>query len=119
MFACHQARMELTLYSESHTVEAKDISSISSNVEQQSAALLVEHTYPDGGPKAWLTVFGAALMLFCCGQLTAFGVFETYYAQHQLKGMSPSTISWIGSLQLWILYFSVRLSDNLHSVLQC
>ena len=69
-----------------------------------------QHIFPDGGLKAWLTVFGAALMLFCCGQLTAFSVFETYYAQHQLEGVSPSTISWIGSLQLWILYFSVRAS---------
>ncbi|KAI0369439.1 MFS general substrate transporter [Pilatotrama ljubarskyi] len=62
--------------------------------------------YPDGGFKAWLTVFGAVLALFCCGQLTAFGVFETWYAENQLRDLPASTISWIGSLQLWILYFS-------------
>ncbi|TBU55782.1 MFS general substrate transporter [Dichomitus squalens] len=72
----------------------------------ESTTELTNCIFPDPGFKAWLTVFGAAVMLFCCGQLTAFGVFETYYAQHQLKGVSPSTISWIGSLQLWILYFS-------------
>ncbi|KAI0629936.1 MFS general substrate transporter [Trametes polyzona] len=62
--------------------------------------------YPDGGLKAWLTVFGAVLALFCCGQLTAFGAFQTWYAQNQLRELPASTISWIGSLQLWILYFS-------------
>ncbi|KAI0642839.1 MFS general substrate transporter [Trametes meyenii] len=62
--------------------------------------------YPDGGLKAWLTVFGAVLALFCCGQLTAFGVFETWYAQNQLNSLPASTIAWIGSLQLWVLYFS-------------
>ncbi len=66
-----------------------------------------EHTYPDGGLRAWLTVLGSAAFLFCCGQLTAFGVFETWYSEHQLQSVSPSTISWIGSIQLWVLYFSV------------
>ncbi|KAI9068738.1 MFS general substrate transporter [Trametes sanguinea] len=62
--------------------------------------------YPDGGLKAWLTVFGAVLALFCCGQLTAFGAFETWYAANQLRNLPASSISWIGSLQLWVLYFS-------------
>ncbi|OSC98189.1 MFS general substrate transporter [Trametes coccinea BRFM310] len=62
--------------------------------------------YPDGGLKAWLTVFGAVLALFCCGQLTAFGAFETWYAANQLHNLPASSISWIGSLQLWVLYAS-------------
>ena len=68
----------------------------------------VDLDYPDGGLKAWLTVFGAVLALFCCGQLTAFGAFETWYAQNQLRDLPVSAIAWIGSLQLWLLYFSVR-----------
>ncbi|CDO72285.1 hypothetical protein BN946_scf184970.g137 [Trametes cinnabarina] len=62
--------------------------------------------YPDGGSSAWLTVFGTVLALFCCGQLTAFGAFQTWYAANQLHDLPASTISWIGSLQLWLLYFS-------------
>ncbi|RPD56735.1 MFS general substrate transporter [Lentinus tigrinus ALCF2SS1-7] len=62
---------------------------------------------PDGGLDAWLTVFGAFLALFCTfGQLNAFGTFQTWYAGHQLRELPPSTISWIGSLQLWIFFFS-------------
>ncbi|KAI1789939.1 MFS general substrate transporter [Ganoderma leucocontextum] len=91
----------------SRMIEVKDTtSSASSVVDDQSTIHIVDHALTDKGLKAWLTVFGAALMLFCCGQITAFGVFETYYAQHQLSAVSPSTISWIGSLQLWVLYFS-------------
>ncbi|KAH9831436.1 MFS general substrate transporter [Rhodofomes roseus] len=61
----------------------------------------------EGGVEGWLTVLGAFLLLFCSfGQLNAFGTFQAYYADHQLKHMSPSAISWIGSLQLWIFFFS-------------
>ncbi|EIW52339.1 MFS general substrate transporter [Trametes versicolor FP-101664 SS1] len=62
---------------------------------------------PDGGLQAWLTVFGAFLALFCTfGQLNSFGTFQTWYAEHQLRDLPPSTIAWIGSLQLWIFFFS-------------
>lgn len=41
----------------------------------------------------------------CAGQLNAFGVFQTYYAEHQLADRSASDISWIGSIQLSAIYF--------------
>ncbi|KAM5541199.1 hypothetical protein V8D89_005128 [Ganoderma adspersum] len=86
-------------------IEVKNTTSSASSVVEDGSTIS-DNALTDKGLKAWLTVFGGALMLFCCGQITAFGVFETYYAQHQLRGVSPSTISWIGSLQLWVLYFS-------------
>ena len=62
----------------------------------------------DGGWNGWLTVGGAFAGLFCTfGQLNAFGTFQTWYAEHQLHNLPPSTIAWIGSLQLWIFFFSV------------
>ncbi|KAI0671247.1 MFS general substrate transporter [Trametes maxima] len=64
-------------------------------------------TFPDGGAAAWLTVLGAFLALFCSfGQLNSFGTFQTWYAEHQLSHLPPSTIAWIGSLQLWVFFFS-------------
>ena len=66
------------------------------------------HTFPDGGSKAWLTVFGATFALFSgFGQMNAFGTFQTYYQEHQLAHLPPFTISWIGSIQLWVFFFSV------------
>ncbi|KAF8148223.1 MFS general substrate transporter [Crassisporium funariophilum] len=65
------------------------------------------HQFPEGGRKARLTVLGAFFALFCTfGQMTAFGTFQAWYAAHQLRHMPPSTISWIGSLQLWVFFFS-------------
>ncbi|KAJ8496268.1 hypothetical protein ONZ51_g1203 [Trametes cubensis] len=66
-----------------------------------------DSSFPDGGAAAWLTVFGAFLALFCSfGLLNSFGSFQTWYAEHQLSHLPPSTIAWIGSLQLWVFFFS-------------
>ena len=63
----------------------------------------------DGGSAAWLTVFGAFLALFCSfGQMNAFGTFQSWYTTHQLRDLHPSTVAWIGSVQLWFFFFSVR-----------
>ncbi|KAJ6510502.1 major facilitator superfamily domain-containing protein [Mycena sanguinolenta] len=60
-----------------------------------------EAEFPDGGLRAWGTVFGAFVINFSCyGVITSFGVFEEYYSANQLKDQPLSTISWIGSLQL-------------------
>lgn len=73
-----------------------------------SSVMADNSIFPDGGARAWLTVFGAFLALFCTfGQLNSFGTFQAWYAEHQLHGLPPSTISWIGSLQLWVFFFSV------------
>ncbi|PAV14623.1 MFS general substrate transporter [Pyrrhoderma noxium] len=62
-------------------------------------------TFPDGGTRAWMTVAGCFLLSFTSyGQLNAFGVFQAYYAQNQLKDHSASAISWIGSIQLGLTY---------------
>ena len=59
---------------------------------------------PDGGVRAWLVVLGG----WCCylssyGWLSSIGVFQTYYEQHLLRSYSSSAISWILSLQVFIL----------------
>lgn len=65
------------------------------------------HIHLDGGLKAYLTTLGAfTALFFTFGQMNAFGTFQAWYSAHQLAGMSPSTISWIGSLQLWIFFVS-------------
>ncbi|KAG1771464.1 MFS general substrate transporter [Suillus occidentalis] len=40
------------------------------------------------------------------GQVTSFGTYQAWYAEHQLSAYSPSAISWIGGLQLWVMMFS-------------
>ena len=62
--------------------------------------------------RAWLAVLGGFLALFCSfGQLSAFGTFQSWYSTHQLSSSSLFSISWIGSLQLWMFFAMVcRLS---------
>jgi hypothetical protein len=76
-----------------------------------SSSLAVETTAlpcGDNRSRAWFTVLGAFICLFgTFGQMNAFGSFQSWYTHHQLQHLSPSTISWIGSLQLWVFFFSV------------
>ena len=61
--------------------------------------------------RRWLVVLGAFLTQFCTvGQLSSFGTYLSWYSHNQLSSYSPSTISWIGSLQLWVFFFSVSPS---------
>lgn len=67
----------------------------------------------DGGWRAWLTVLGSFLALMCTfGQLNSFGTFQSWYSDHQLSHLAPSTISWIGSAQLWVFFVSVSQSTT-------
>ncbi|PKS07137.1 hypothetical protein jhhlp_005737 [Lomentospora prolificans] len=62
--------------------------------------------FPDGGTKAWLVVLGGWCSLFCTfGLVNCIGVFQEYYVQDLLKGTNPSTISWILSIQVWMMTF--------------
>lgn len=63
------------------------------------------HVIPDGGLRAWCSVAGSFLFILCSfGWANAFGVFQTYYIEALLPNYSPSSISWIGSVQLFLLF---------------
>lgn len=91
--------------------KSTEISACESVNDELSETLCNAEADSDGGWHGWLSVFGAFLALYCTfGQLNAFGTFQTWYGDHQLRHLAPSTISWIGSLQLWVFFFSVRKS---------
>ncbi|KAJ7160288.1 MFS general substrate transporter [Mycena filopes] len=74
---------------------------------------------PDGGFTAWMTIAGAWLVLFATfGYLYSFGVYENFYALRYLTNHSPSSIAWIGSIQLMLPFalgiVSGKLFDNGH-----
>ncbi|GME47589.1 MFS monocarboxylate transporter [Neofusicoccum parvum] len=59
---------------------------------------------PNGGLRAWLQVLGSfMLFLNTWGLVNSFGVFQTYYATDMLSHESESNISWIGSVQAFLL----------------
>ncbi|MCJ1453667.1 hypothetical protein MMC28_004015 [Mycoblastus sanguinarius] len=59
---------------------------------------------PNGGLVAWIQVAGSFFLFFnSWGTVNAFGVFQTYYQTAFLSNESPSNISWIGSIQAFLL----------------
>ncbi|KAH9905703.1 major facilitator superfamily domain-containing protein [Xylariomycetidae sp. FL2044] len=73
--------------------------------------------FPDGGTEAWLVVFGGFLALFCSfGLINCVGVFLEYYANGPLADYDTSTVSWITSLQVFMMTGSNaimgRIFDN-------
>ncbi|KAE8375301.1 major facilitator superfamily domain-containing protein [Aspergillus bertholletiae] len=59
---------------------------------------------PDGGFMAWFQVALGHFVIFnTWGYINSFGVFQTYYTE--TLGHSPSDISWVGSIQIFLLFF--------------
>ncbi|XP_006456029.1 hypothetical protein AGABI2DRAFT_77443 [Agaricus bisporus var. bisporus H97] len=62
-------------------------------------------TFPEGGTRAWLTVLGGSISVFCTfGVVQSFGVYQDYYTRVLLSEHSPSEISWIGSVQVFLVF---------------
>lgn len=89
-----------------------------SNVLRRVASRISTRSYvdpgppPDGGIKAWTQVGCAWLVIFTTwGYVNSFGAYQAYYTE--TLGASPSTISWIGSLQVWLTFFIGAFSGRL------
>ncbi|KAI0136127.1 MFS general substrate transporter [Hypoxylon sp. NC0597] len=88
----------------SHPVEnAGGASSSSSSDDEDSED---DADFPEGGLKAWLVVFGSfCAMISVYGIINSAAVFESYFSTHQLAGYDSSTIGWIFSVYLFIVFF--------------
>ncbi|KAA8647251.1 hypothetical protein EYZ11_008940 [Aspergillus tanneri] len=66
---------------------------------------------PDGGLEAWCQIIWSHFT-FCntWGYVNSFGVFQTHYTQ--MLSETPSTISWIGSVQVFLLFSVGTLSGR-------
>ncbi|KAH9858585.1 MFS general substrate transporter [Lenzites betulinus] len=70
---------------------------------------------PDGGMAAWTTVAGAFLCQMCgFGYTGAFGVYQDYYTRVYLSNDSSSAVSWIGSLNAFIMISSGLIAGRLY-----
>lgn len=70
---------------------------------------------PNGGARAWLQVFGAFGVFFnTWGLLNTFGVFQTYYETGELFVESSSNISWVGSVQAFLVLVGGLISGPLY-----
>ncbi|MBE3049541.1 MFS transporter [Candidatus Bathyarchaeota archaeon] len=72
---------------------------------------------PDGGRVAWVHVLLTHIVFFnTWGVANGYGIFQQYYTTH--LGQSASSVSWIGSVQVFFLFsagvFTGRLTDAGH-----
>lgn len=59
---------------------------------------------PNGGTRAWLQVLGAFFLNFnTWGIVNSYGVFQAQYSTGLLASSSASAISWIGSIQAFLM----------------
>ncbi|GJE93675.1 hypothetical protein PsYK624_098350 [Phanerochaete sordida] len=60
--------------------------------------------FPEGGLRGWATVAGAFCVQFCgFGYTSSFGVYQDYYVRVYLPNESASAISWIGSVNAFVV----------------
>ncbi|KAJ7314269.1 MFS general substrate transporter [Mycena albidolilacea] len=78
------------------------------------------HTQPEfdeGGLRGWLAVTGGSLVLMgTFGNIQSFGVFQDFYTRTYFPREAPSTISWIGSLQLALQFLVGVVSGKLFDI---
>ena len=84
---------------------------------RSGAATTTTSDPPDGGLKAWTQALCMHLVFFnTWGVSNGYGVFQQYYVQR--FDVAPSTISWIGGVQVFFVFFigvgSGRLTDAGH-----
>ncbi|TFK87296.1 MFS general substrate transporter [Polyporus arcularius HHB13444] len=83
------------------TVDPEEPPPIPADVEEPQLEYV-----PDGGKEAWTVVLGSSLALFAsAGMINTYGTFQSYYETTLLPSSSSSSISLIGSLQIFLLYF--------------
>nr|QFR37088.1 MFS transporter [Cyberlindnera americana] len=83
-----------------HTIELSNRNTSRETVED-------EIEYPEGGFRAYLTVFGSFMGLIpAFGLLNAVGSIEAYVSSHQLSNVSTSTVSWIFSIYTFVTFCS-------------
>ncbi|KAL8635014.1 MAG: hypothetical protein Q9228_007453, partial [Teloschistes exilis] len=68
---------------------------------------------PDGGTLAWMQVFAGFLVVMDAqGLAQSYGVFQAYYETVLLRQHSPSSIAWVGSFQIFLLFFMAIITSG-------
>jgi len=100
------------------TRASQDRRSIGGNILAQVASRMTTRSLPapppppDGGLKAWTQVAMGWLVIFTTwGYVNSFGTWQTHYVT--TLSLPPSTVSWIGSVQVWLTFFTGAFSGRL------
>nr|GAT48808.1 monocarboxylate permease-like protein [Mycena chlorophos] len=73
---------------------------------------------PDGGTAAWLAILGVSLVSFATfGTVNGYGAFDDYYQSTYLSNYSPTLVSMIGAIQVFLLYVFASVSGAVFDAL--
>ncbi|THU77698.1 MFS general substrate transporter [Dendrothele bispora CBS 962.96] len=76
---------------------------------------IAANTFPEGGLRAWMSVLGGFMIMVCTLAFgSSFGVYQDYYTRISLDEHATSQISWIGSLQTFLLFGSGIYTGRLY-----
>ncbi|KAF2476190.1 MFS general substrate transporter [Lindgomyces ingoldianus] len=90
---------------EQQVEEEQDVQTKETNATDETLNPWHPSQFPDGGKDAWLCLLGTFCCLFCSfGWINCIGVFQNYYQRNQLSQYSPSTISWISSCEIFVMF---------------
>ncbi|KAM5432747.1 hypothetical protein MferCBS31731_007371 [Microsporum ferrugineum] len=85
-----------------------------------AATKVMDRVPPNGGAKAWACVAGSFLLQFCSfGYVNACGIFQLYYQQTMFKEQSSSSLAWITTLQIFLLFLFGPAVGKLIDVYGC
>ncbi|TEB29656.1 MFS general substrate transporter, partial [Coprinellus micaceus] len=87
------------------TSDSKPEQDLESSCSSPSQAPALSAEFSEGGLHGWLSVAGGAMISFCTfGVVQSFGVYQDYYTRSSLTEKTPSEISWIGSVQVFLVF---------------
>jgi len=74
--------------------------------KEATPSLSPSHRFPDGGREAWTVVLGGWCCVFVSfGWIVCIGSFQSYYQNNQLRAYPPSTVAWIPSTEVAMMFF--------------
>ena len=88
------------------SVHAQQVTSDDGALTHQISVDMHGNTYPEGGLRAWLVVYGAfSGMTAGFGLMNTIGTFQAYLSKNQLAHEDPSTVGWVFSLYTFFAFF--------------
>ncbi|CZR56066.1 related to monocarboxylate transporter [Phialocephala subalpina] len=70
-----------------------------------------DYTFPEGGSRAWLVIFGSfSIIAGTFGLISSVGLFQAYWQTHQLSAYTTRDIGWISAVNVFLnLFLGVQI----------
>lgn len=65
-----------------------------------------DYTFPEGGARAWLVIFGSfSIICGTFGLISSAGLFQSYWQNHQLSSYASRDVGWITAVNVFLNLF--------------